>query len=86
MQLDFHVPLEFCPPPPEQNPVFAPYIYIYTGADTGFSLGGQGGGGQNSRGRGKSSDISKYRFLDVLNPNSYSNVRYNKQFTIFNDF
>ena len=41
------------------------------------------GGGQNSRGRGKSRD----RYLDVLNSNSYSNVlRYNQQFTIFNDF
>ena len=81
-------------------------FYTDTGADTGFSSGGDKsgapvppplstsgggknslrGGGQNSRGRGKSSDISKYRYLDVLNSNSYSNVRYNQQFTIFNDF
>ena len=40
------------------------------------------GRGQNSRGRGKSRD----RYLDVLNSNSWPNVRYKQQLTIFNDF
>ena len=53
------------------------YIYIYM---QGRIQDLAQGGGQNS------SDISKYRHLDVLNSNSYPNIRYNTHFTIFNDF